>query len=113
VLRALCDLRVEKDDARAIMDLSFKSEKEQLKVLSNGSVADKADLLEPVRCAPASTSACPMHACCQAYLAGDVCFVPVSARPDKTAVPPLLIERARHDWMPHDFCLRLPRWHAL
>jgi hypothetical protein len=49
VLRALCDLRCEKDDARFLMDLSHKSEEQQLRELSRGGAkAKQDDLLEPV-----------------------------------------------------------------
>ena len=50
VLRALCDLRCERDDARNVMALAQKNEKEQLKVLSNGVAASDTDIMEPVRC---------------------------------------------------------------
>ena len=50
MLRALCDLRCEKDDARYLIELSQKSEVHQMKELSRGGTkAANDDLLEPVR----------------------------------------------------------------
>lgn len=50
MLRALCDLRADKEDMRALIELSQMSEKAQLKALSTSMVqASNEDVYEPVR----------------------------------------------------------------
>ena len=81
VLRALCDMRCEKDDARAVVELSLKTEKQQRQVLGQGgTTVSEADMMEAVRptadCAAAvrhstschmpSVAAHAQHTCSQA-----------------------------------------------
>ena len=51
MLRALCDLRADKEDVRALIELSHMSEKAQLKALSTDAVqATHDDVYEKVSC---------------------------------------------------------------